>query len=55
MRDEFGIKGNGCTDCLGAWCCPCCGLMQEEKEAKVRSEGGTVVQGYRQNPRLSYN
>jgi hypothetical protein len=51
MRDEFGIKGNTCADCLGAWCCMCCGLVQEEKEAKLRTKGG--AQGYQRNPEMS--
>jgi hypothetical protein len=54
MRDQFGIEGSGVTDCLGSWCCPCCGLIQEEKEAKLRAEGGAAVQGYAQQPQMSY-
>ncbi|KAL1964630.1 hypothetical protein VTN77DRAFT_6804 [Rasamsonia byssochlamydoides] len=52
MRDRFGIdEGNCCTDCMGAFCCPCCGLVQQEKEATARlgdGRGQVVVpmQGY---------
>lgn len=53
MREQLGIEGNGLTDCLGSWCCPCCGLIQEEKEAVLRTEGGAA--GYQQQPQMSYN
>ena len=55
IRDDFGMSGSGCTDCFGAWCCPYCGLGQEEKEAKLRPAGGNAVRGYQQIPRMDYN
>lgn len=38
MREELGIKGSGFGDCCGAFWCPCCGLLQEEKEMVRRTE-----------------
>jgi len=38
MRNQLGINGSSFGDCCGAWCCPCCGLMQEEKEMVYRGE-----------------
>lgn len=39
MRAKHGIEGNGCTDCMTAWCCYCCALIQEEKESLLRTQG----------------
>jgi len=39
MRARFGIEGSGGMDFLASWCCPCCGLVQEEKESLLRQEG----------------
>jgi PLAC8 family len=39
MRARFGIEGNGCGDCMAAWCCHCCALIQEEKESLLRTGG----------------
>lgn len=39
MRNRLGIEGDGCTDWIGACCCPCCGLVQEEKESLLRETG----------------
>ncbi|KAL2006738.1 hypothetical protein VTN00DRAFT_9406 [Thermoascus crustaceus] len=36
MRERYGIEGSCCGDCMRSWCCPCCGLVQEEKEAQRR-------------------
>ena len=32
VRFERKIDGSCCGDCLSALCCPCCVLVQEEKE-----------------------
>ncbi|KAI9672898.1 MAG: hypothetical protein M1829_004448 [Trizodia sp. TS-e1964] len=37
IRRRHGIDGSGALDCLGATCCPLCGLIQEEKEVKRRT------------------
>jgi Cys-rich protein (TIGR01571 family) len=38
MRQRLGIEGSGVTDWLASWCCPCCGLVQEEKESLLKQE-----------------
>ena len=39
MRGKYGIKGDTVVDIVGACFCPCCGIMQEEKESLLRSQG----------------
>lgn len=46
IREKYGIKGSGGSDCFEAYCCPCCSLIQQEKEVERRSQAGPVVQGY---------
>jgi hypothetical protein len=36
IRQKYGLKGNGCTDCLMACCCTPCDLTQQDKEVKQR-------------------
>lgn len=42
IRQKYGLKGNGCTDCLMACCCMPCDLTQQDKEVKTR-EGEKVA------------
>ncbi|KAF2719008.1 PLAC8-domain-containing protein [Polychaeton citri CBS 116435] len=49
IRQQFGIKGNGCNDCLAAFCCAPCSLAQMETELKDRAEkakSAGLQQGY---------
>lgn len=46
MRQAYGINGNTCTDCLASCCCPCCALMQMEKEVVSRQSRGNPAAGY---------
>ncbi|GJN70403.1 hypothetical protein PLICBS_004459 [Purpureocillium lilacinum] len=50
MRETYGIKGNGCTDCLTSCCCLCCAVIQQEKESQVRAplmrHQQPITQGY---------
>lgn len=36
IRQKYGLKGNGCTDCLMACCCTPCDLTQQDKEVQTR-------------------
>ena len=38
IRQKYGIPGNGCGDCMVVAFCPCCALVQEEKEVCIREE-----------------
>ncbi|KAF2845076.1 hypothetical protein T440DRAFT_375336, partial [Plenodomus tracheiphilus IPT5] len=35
MRQKFGLEGSTIEDVLKSGCCPCCALIQAEKESKV--------------------
>lgn len=41
-------------DFVGACCCPCCGLVQEEKESLLRVGGQGGASGYQANPGMQY-
>ncbi len=38
MRHQYGIKGNGCNDCLVSCFYGCCALVQEDKEVKAQEK-----------------
>ncbi|KAJ4986976.1 hypothetical protein SVAN01_07517 [Stagonosporopsis vannaccii] len=38
VRADYGLKGNGCKDCLCACCCAPCDLLQQEKEVAYRQK-----------------
>ena len=38
VRLELKIKGTYCNDCLLAWFCPCCSMVREWREVKMRKE-----------------
>ncbi|KAF2455708.1 PLAC8 family-domain-containing protein [Lineolata rhizophorae] len=40
LRHRYQLEGNGCTDCLCAFCCNPCDLTQQDKEAKFRGAPG---------------
>jgi len=50
IREKFGIEGSGGSDCFTAYCCPCCALIQQEKEVIKRTSSGPVVSGYKPQP-----
>lgn len=58
FRHKHGIEGSGCGDCMGAACCACCGLVQEEKESLIREGKGVgnggVGGGYKVNEGMRY-
>jgi Cys-rich protein (TIGR01571 family) len=46
IRERFGIRGSGSGDCCTAYWCPCCVLIQQEKEVQSRTAAGPITQGY---------
>jgi hypothetical protein len=49
IRERFGIKGDGTSDCCTAYWCACCALIQQDKEVEKRVASGPIVQGYQPN------
>ncbi|XP_058772276.1 protein PLANT CADMIUM RESISTANCE 2-like [Vicia villosa] len=47
MRQQYGLKGNDCTDCLIHCCCEACALCQEYRELEHR--GFNMVIGWHGN------
>ena len=39
IREKYGIEGSGCGDCCTAFWCPCCAMVQNDKEVRMRSSG----------------
>ena len=39
VREKYGIEGSGCGDCCTAFWCPCCAMVQNDKEVRTRSSG----------------
>ncbi|KAJ5480047.1 PLAC8-domain-containing protein [Penicillium desertorum] len=37
IRQQYGIEGSCCGDCCVSTFCDCCALIQEEKEAELRT------------------
>lgn len=48
IRETFGMQGDGTSDCCVTYWCPCCALIQQDKEVKVRTSNaaGLITQGY---------
>ncbi|KAH8818610.1 PLAC8 family-domain-containing protein [Flagelloscypha sp. PMI_526] len=38
MRERYSVRGDGCGDCLTAFCCTSCGLTQEHREVLLEEE-----------------
>ncbi|KAM0335512.1 hypothetical protein ACHAQA_000560 [Verticillium albo-atrum] len=49
IRERFNIKGSGLGDCCTTYWCPCCALIQQDKEVQQRLTAGPIVQGYQSN------
>ena len=53
IKAKHGVEGALVEDCLASFCCPLCGLVQEEKEVVARLENGTAV-GYQKAQGMNY-
>ncbi|OJJ30829.1 hypothetical protein ASPWEDRAFT_119160 [Aspergillus wentii DTO 134E9] len=53
MRERFGIEGSCCGDCCAAFCCGCCAIIQEEKEAELRTR--PELTGYQAPAQMGYS
>ena len=36
VREKYNLEGNCVEDLVASYCCPCCTLMQSDKEAEQR-------------------
>ncbi|TPX15329.1 uncharacterized protein E0L32_004606 [Thyridium curvatum] len=52
IRERFGIDGSGFGDCCTTYWCPCCALIQQEKEVVARTSQGPIAQGYVSQPSM---
>jgi hypothetical protein len=46
MRQQYGLKGNDCTDCLIHCCCETCALCQEYRELENRGFNMVIGMSY---------
>ncbi|KAI9761856.1 MAG: hypothetical protein M4579_000796 [Chaenotheca gracillima] len=49
LRRKYNLDGSGLGDCIRPYCCPCCTIIQEEKEVVWRTKGAGAnipPQGY---------
>jgi len=51
IREQYGLSGSSCGDCLRHLCCPCCSLIQEGKEVIERSKNPS---GYQPSEGMNY-
>ncbi|KAF4210518.1 hypothetical protein CNMCM8980_006314 [Aspergillus fumigatiaffinis] len=52
LRERFGIQGSTFQDCWQSCLCPCCTLVQNEKEVEARSNNTQV--GYQPPSGMAY-
>jgi len=38
IRKKYNLQGDCVTDFLTSWCCACCSLIQQDKEAELREK-----------------
>jgi len=36
IKEKFNLDGDFATDCLKSWCCACCDIIQQDKEAEYQ-------------------
>ncbi|KAL4810612.1 PLAC8 family-domain-containing protein [Aspergillus unguis] len=52
MRNKLGIKGSCCGDCCATFWCGCCAIIQDEKEAELRTR--PELGGYQPTQQMMY-
>ncbi|KAK8075713.1 plac8 family [Apiospora hydei] len=53
IRERFGIPGSGFGDCCTSYWCPCCAVIQQDKEVQARLPGGGPVDSqYQAQPQM---
>lgn len=54
LREKFGIKGSVGEDCILSCCCPCCTLVQQEKELDAQASRFQAASGYEAPAAMAY-
>ncbi|KAL4813288.1 hypothetical protein BDW67DRAFT_187849 [Aspergillus spinulosporus] len=55
IKRKHNIEASLVEDCLGSFCCPCCGLVQTEKEVvSLQREGVQPLPGYQKTQGMQY-
>ncbi|KAL2867552.1 PLAC8 family protein [Aspergillus lucknowensis] len=54
IQAKYDIPEEMAEDCLGAFFCPCCGVVQEEKEVVRMQQGQGEDAGYRKPRGMAY-
>jgi hypothetical protein len=55
IREQYSLKGDELEDCLMSAFCPCCAIVQQEKEVLTRQGKGPAMQapiGYLPTPAM---
>jgi len=55
VRAKYNLAGSGLGDCCRPYCCPCCELMQEEKELILRTNSASQQAAGYQKPEGGMN
>lgn len=53
-RERYNIEGSGAGDFFSSWCCPCCQLVQEDKEIEAQKIVPQVQTGYVPQQGMAY-
>jgi hypothetical protein len=56
IRQKYRLEGDICGDCLKAFCCTCCEIIQSENEVKSRQEQQEpMMAGYQKPVGMEYS
>ncbi|KAK7750148.1 hypothetical protein SLS62_007897 [Diatrype stigma] len=51
IRERYNIQGSGFSDCCVSYWCPCCAIIQQDNEVKIRQRNAAPIQqGYQSQP-----
>lgn len=51
IRERYNIQGSGFNDCCVSYWCPCCAIIQQDNEVKVRQRNAAPIQqAYQSQP-----
>ncbi|CAJ2513185.1 Uu.00g013040.m01.CDS01 [Anthostomella pinea] len=51
IRERYNIPGSGFKDCCVSYWCPCCAIIQQDNEVRIRQKNAQpTMQGYQSQP-----